>query len=198
MNAQEFRTRFMLQRPARHQGLAGAEHERQAAVLIPLWQPARAQSQANTGELELILIQRARHLKAHPGQISFPGGKRDHQDDSLIATALREATEEIALPARQVEVLGKLPVHHTITGFAITPVIALVTGPFNPVIDTREVAECFTVPWRFLLSPSNRHLKTFKRKGHSMELCFIPWQDKFIWGATAAMIVQLCRQMAVD
>ncbi|MGI2258290.1 CoA pyrophosphatase [Shewanella sp. GXUN23E] len=236
MNAQEFRTRFMVQRQAKHHGLAGAGHERQAAVLISLWQPPVGnnlppassrnlpqsnQSQlnmpqlntaqrgntlgnsvhsnfaySNSSELQLILTRRASHLNAHPGQISFPGGKRDQQDISLTATALREATEEIALPASQVEVLGKLPVHHTITGFAITPVIGLVSGPFEPVVDPGEVAECFTVPWRFLLNPANRHLKTFKRKGHAMELCFIPWQDKFIWGATAAMIDQLCRQMA--
>ncbi|WP_346429390.1 CoA pyrophosphatase [Shewanella corallii] len=191
MTAEEFKTRFLIQQPDSLAGVPARGNERQAAVLIPLWQrPDKAD-----GELELILTQRAGHLNAHPGQISFPGGKQDETDASMTATALREASEEIALPSSQVNILGQLPVHNTITGFAITPVVGLVTGPFTPTLDPGEVADCFSVPWSFLLDPVNRHLKTFKRRGKSMEICFIPWRDKFIWGATAAMIDQLCNQL---
>ncbi|WOT03666.1 CoA pyrophosphatase [Shewanella youngdeokensis] len=158
---------------------------RKAAVLIAL--------SINNGELELILTRRPQHLRAHPGQISFPGGKVEEFDLDLAATALREAHEEIGLSDSNVEVIGLLQDHKTFTGFDITPVVSIVKQPFTPQIDPGEVDELFTVPLSFLLKQSNRHTQYFSRNGVKFPMHFIGYKSYFIWGATAAIIDQLCR-----
>lgn len=161
---------------------------RQAAVLIAIHEI--------NNQLHVILTKRPTHLRAHPGQISFPGGKVEQADISYQATALREAQEEIGLLSTNVEVIGALPAHKTFTGFEITPFVATVKQSFVPVIDPGEVDEYFTVPLSFLLKRYHRHTQLYTRKGLQYPVHFIPYKQHFIWGATAAMIDLLCRHLS--
>ena len=163
---------------------------RQAAVLIPIIEIDQ--------QLHLVLTQRAMHLRHHPGQISFPGGKVEPNDVNAIHTALREAHEEIGLHAENVEVLGLFPPHKTFTGFEITPVVAFVKQHFELVIDPGEVADCFTVPLRFFIDRDNRHQVFHYRHGKRYHVHFMPFEDRFIWGVTAAIIDLLCRHVTLD
>ncbi|BDM64497.1 coenzyme A pyrophosphatase [Shewanella sp. NFH-SH190041] len=188
MQAEEFKTRFMLQQIQQPHRFPANGRERQAGVLLAL-QPTDA-------GLSVLLTQRTAHLAAHPNQISFPGGKFDQTDANLTVTALREAWEEICLPKQQVDVLGQLPAINTLTGFIITPVVGLIPATFRPQAAPGEVAQCLHVPFNFLLQPQHRLFQSFSRRGHQRNICFIPWQDRLIWGATAAIIDSLCRQLS--
>ncbi len=161
---------------------------RQAAVLIGLIERDK--------ELHLLLTQRPTHLRAHPGQISFPGGKVEQQDSSYTATALREAFEEIALPQHNVEILGQYPSFNTFTGFAITPVIGIVKQEFEPRLDPDEVDALFTIPLSYLLNPRHRMMKQFIRHGITHPVYFIPFKQYMIWGATAAILETFCSQIS--
>jgi 8-oxo-dGTP pyrophosphatase MutT (NUDIX family) len=154
-----------------------------AAVLVPIILRASGAT--------LLLTQRTAHLRDHAGQISFPGGRCEASDASPEATALREAAEEVGLAATQIEILGRLPEYHTITGFLITPIVALVTPPLNLKLDDFEVADVFEPPLEFLLDQKNhqRHQREFQ--GATREYWAMPWQDRYIWGATAGMLVSL-------
>ncbi|QYJ95622.1 CoA pyrophosphatase [Shewanella spartinae] len=187
MTLDEFKRRYALHQLPTDTGPQIHRTLRQAAVLVPLMEAS--------GELELLLTRRPTHLRAHPGQISFPGGKVEESDASYADTALREAFEEIALPRDNVEVLGQYPMFNTFTGFAIAPIIGVVREAFEPVLDPGEVDELFSVPLSFLLNPANRIQKQFSRRGVNYPVYFIPYGDYFIWGATAAMIDRLCRQI---
>lgn len=156
-----------------------------AAVLVPI-------ILRETGAT-LLLTQRTAHLRDHAGQISFPGGRCEASDVSPEATALREAAEEVGLIAEQIEILGRLPEYHTVTGFLITPVVALVTPPLNLKLDDFEVADVFEPPLEFLLDQKNhqRHQREFQ--GMTREFWAMPWQNRYIWGATAGMLVSLQR-----
>jgi 8-oxo-dGTP pyrophosphatase MutT (NUDIX family) len=152
---------------------------RPAAVLVPVI--ARP-------ELTLLFTRRADHLPAHAGQISFPGGKVEESDDGPIATALREAEEEIGLTATVIEPLGFLEPYRTGTGFCITPVIALIQPEFTLTLNSEEVAETFEVPLQFLMDPRNHqtHARTLdarKRRFYAMT-----YGERFIWGATAGIL----------
>ncbi|GGI87155.1 CoA pyrophosphatase [Shewanella gelidii] len=160
---------------------------RQAAVLIPVI--------AKPDGLHIGLTQRPMHMRAHPGQISFPGGKVESSDINEAATALREAEEEIGLSQQNVTVLGQFPSHNTFTGFEITPIVGMVKQPFEPVLDPGEVADYFTVPLSFLRQQHNRHRLNVSRKGQNFPVFFIPYQNRFIWGATAAIIDLFCRHI---
>lgn len=187
MKLAEFRLRYNLNTLPELELIQLDEELRQAAVLIALSEREQ--------ELELILTRRPNHLRAHPGQISFPGGKVEQSDASHQVTALREAEEEIGLLRSNVEVIGALPAHKTFTGFEITPFVGIVKQPFRPILDPGEVDEYFTVPLSFLLKRYNRHTERFKRRGLQYPVHFIPYQGYFIWGATAAMIDLLCRHL---
>lgn len=154
-----------------------------AAVLVPIILRASGAT--------LLLTQRTAHLRDHAGQISFPGGRCEASDASPEATALREAAEEVGLAATQIEILGRLPEYHTVTGFLITPIVALVTPPLNLKLDDFEVADVFEPPLEFLLDQKNhqRHQREFQ--GVTREYWAMPWQDRYIWGATAGMLVSL-------
>ena len=158
---------------------------RPAAVLVPivLRQP----------EPTLLLTRRTDHLHHHPGQVSFPGGRVEEQDGSPVETALRETEEEIRLRRQHIELLGCLPQYRTGTGFDVTPVVGLVTPPFELVPDEFEVAEVFEVPLSFLLDVNNHQLHRAEVRGHLREYYAMPYGDYFIWGATAGMIVSLQR-----
>lgn len=139
----------------------------------------------------VLLTQRTAHLKDHPGQISFPGGRVEEEDVSPTHTALREAQEEIGLAERHVEVLGFLPEYRTGTGFRITPVVALVEPLFALKIDDFEVAEAFEVPLAFLLDPANFQRHSLIYRGQQRHYFAVPYGERYIWGATAGMIASL-------
>jgi 8-oxo-dGTP pyrophosphatase MutT (NUDIX family) len=146
--------------------------------------------------LQLLLTQRSADLPDHPGQISFPGGRVDEGDASITAAALREATEEIGLPPDRVTVLGQLAHYETVSGFRVTPVVGWVEPPFEIRTDPVEVAEAFEVPLDFVLDPANRQ-RHFRMLGAlRRDYWAIPWRTRYIWGATAAMLLILERTLA--
>lgn len=136
----------------------------------------------------LVLTKRASHLRHHPGQIAFPGGRQDADDADLIATALREAAEEIGLPAACVDVLGTLPAHETVTGFLVTPVLALLPPTVNFVPEPGEVAEVFSAPFAHLTNPARFQIEKRRWRGVWRHYYVVPWGPYYIWGATARIL----------
>ena len=145
----------------------------------------------------LILTKRTSTLKHHPGQIAFPGGKVDDGDAGPVAAALREANEEIGLQADNVEVVATLPEHETVTGFSVTPVLALVK-PFDPVPEAGEVAEVFEVPLQHVLDAENYGIEGRRWRGRRRQYFTVPWGPYYIWGATARMLRALADRMNDD
>ena len=156
---------------------------REAAVLVPLVDREPG--------LTLLFTQRTAHLAAHAGQISFPGGGTEPEDATPTDTALRETHEEIGLAAHLVEVLGRLDTYMTGTGFRVTPVVGLIRPPFELTLDPFEVAEAFEVPLDFFLSPDNPKRMSRELQGIVRHFYSFPYRDRFIWGATAGMLVNL-------
>ena len=191
MTRDEFLLRFNLRQ------LAESQHNYQhhlplksAAVLIALVEP----EQADEG-LQVLLTKRASHLKHHPSQVSFPGGKVEQEDNSLIDTALREAFEEIGLNRDAVSVAGQLPPYQTISGFEVCPVIAIVSRSQDYKIDKNEVAEIFQVPLQHFLTTNDHHVFTASRNGKQHNVHFLPYKHYNIWGATAVMLKDLVSQL---
>jgi len=145
-----------------------------------------------------LLTQRTAHLKDHPGQISFPGGRCELADGSPADTALREADEEIGLSSAHIEIAGYLPEYLTSTGFRVTPVVAMITPPFELRLDAFEVEEAFEVPLSFLLDPANHQQHSLHYRGKLRHYYAMPYGDYFIWGATAGMIMSLYRALAAS
>ncbi len=160
-----------------------------AAVLFPIVLRDNGQT--------VLLTQRTAHLKDHAGQISFPGGRVEEEDQSPVHTALRETEEEIGLAREHVEVLGFLPEYRTGTGFRVTPVVALVKPPFELALDPFEVAEAFEVPLAFLLDPANHKRHSLHYRGALRHFYAMPYGDYFIWGATAGMIRSLTERLGL-
>jgi 8-oxo-dGTP pyrophosphatase MutT (NUDIX family) len=165
---------------------------REAAVLVPLVQ--------RNAQLNVLLTQRTDHLHDHAGQISFPGGRRDAQDQTLVGTALRETEEEIGLELQHIDVIGELPLYTTGTAYHVTPVVALITPGFTLKLDSFEVAEAFEVPLAFLMNPANHRLHEVQLASGRRNFLSMPYEADgklyFIWGATAAMIRNLYRFLA--
>lgn len=136
----------------------------------------------------VLLTQRTAHLRDHPGQVSFPGGRVEADDAGPAETALRETEEEIGLSRRHIEVVGYLPDYFTGTGFRVTPVVAWVRPPFSLQPDAIEVADVFEVPLDFLLDQDNHQRMAIHVAGLRRAFFTMPYQDRFIWGATAGMI----------
>lgn len=147
------------------------------------------------GEPHVILTKRASHLKHHPGQIAFPGGKQDDTDADVIAAALREAHEEVGLNPDMVEVLGTMPSHETVTNFAVTPVLARVTGEFTPVPEPGEVDEVFFVPMSHVSNPARFSVQGRRWRGMKRHYFTVPWGPYYIWGATARILRALAERM---
>lgn len=153
---------------------------RPAGVLVPVL--------AQGGTAQLFLTKRSSALKHHPGQIAFPGGKQEDGDADVAAAALREAHEEIGLAPENVEVLGLMPAHETVTGFYVTPVIGLVREPFIPVPELGEVEEVFDVPLNHVLSPDNFSIQSRRWRGSRRHYYTVPFGPYYIWGATARIL----------
>ena len=139
----------------------------------------------------ILLTQRTADLTDHPGQISFPGGRAESWDAGPVDTALREAHEEIGLAREHVEVLGSLPDYHTGTGYRVTPVVGLIAPPFALAADPSEVAEIFEVPLAFLMDGLNHQRLSVELPGGRRSFYAMPYQDYYIWGATAGMLRNL-------
>jgi 8-oxo-dGTP pyrophosphatase MutT (NUDIX family) len=144
---------------------------------------------------EVILTKRSSRLKHHPGQIAFPGGKIDAGDGGPIAAALREAQEEVGLPVAQVSILGTLPAHETVTGFAVTPVLGWIAGDFIPLPEAGEVEEAFAVPLAHLMTPANYRIEARHWRGQLRRFYVVPYGPYYIWGATARMLRALADRM---
>jgi 8-oxo-dGTP pyrophosphatase MutT (NUDIX family) len=161
---------------------------RDAAVLVAVQDTGRGP--------RLLLTKRASHLKHHPGQIAFPGGKLDPTDANPTAAALREAREEVGLLPASVTVLGVLPAHETVTGFAVSPILATITGAFTPVPEAGEVEEVFSVPLDFVTNPANFRIEARLWRGELRRYYAVPYGPYYIWGATARILRGLAERMA--
>ena len=167
---------------------------RRAAVLVPLVRRPEG--------LAVLLTRRTDHLNDHAGQVSFPGGRTDPEDVDAIATALREAREEVGLWPDEIEVIGVLPTYTTVTAYEVTPVVGLLDPPRELALDAFEVAEVFEVPLAFLMDPANHRRHAVEFQGIARQFLSMPWgadasgEPYFVWGATAAMLRNLYRFLA--
>jgi 8-oxo-dGTP pyrophosphatase MutT (NUDIX family) len=143
----------------------------------------------------VILTERPKTMRRHPGQISFPGGRIDPEDEDAIAAALREAEEEIALPRHRVEVIGAADLYRTVTGFEVTPIVGVVPPGLALEPQPGEVAAMFEAPLHYLLDPRHQVVRTAEWQGRERSYYEIEWEGRRIWGATAAMIVNLSRRL---
>ena len=173
-------------------GLFSAREPAAAAVLLALVQRADG--------LHVLLTLRTNHLRDHAGQISFPGGRSEPSDADAVATALREAEEEVGLPRAQVQVVGVLPAYTTVTSYVVTPVVAIVQPPLVLSLDAFEVAEAFEVPLHYLMTPAHHRRHLFSFDGGERQFLSIVWSGRgadgspreyYIWGATAAILRNL-------
>ncbi|CUH51495.1 CoA pyrophosphatase [Shimia marina] len=161
---------------------------RPAGVLVPI--------EIKAGIPQVILTKRSSHLKHHPGQIAFPGGKQDEADADVIAAALREAREEIGLPSENVEVLGTLPTHETVTSFLVTPVLGLVRDTFDVIPEPGEVEEVFTVPLSHVTDPARFSVQSRRWQGQRRHYYTVPFGPYYIWGATARILRGFAERVA--
>ena len=159
-----------------------------AAVLLPI---------ITRRDPTLLFTRRTAHLARHAGQVSFPGGRWNSNDSSLTATALRETQEETGIEETRVAVAGFLDAYETGTGFAILPVVALLDEGFSLHPDPEEVAEIFEVPMAFLLDPANCRKASREWRGKNRAFYTFAWRDHTIWGATAAILVNLREWLTV-
>ena len=161
---------------------------RPAAVLVPIVERPDGHT--------VLLTRRADHLHDHPGQVSFPGGRLDDSDCGPVAAALRETAEEIGLGRKYVELAGLLDGYETVTGYGVTPVVGFVRPGFSLSLDAFEVADAFEVPLAFFLDQASRRVHSRMHDGRRRYYYAFEYADRYIWGATAGMLVNLQRRMA--
>lgn len=178
-----FLSRFLLLRPQPRKITA---NQRQAAVLVPV---------VRRPQPGLLLTQRSARLRKHAGQVAFPGGAMDSSDASLIAAALREAQEEVAIPPQCVEVVGILPPVDSVSGFRVTPVVGIIPPdiPYRPCED--EVASVFEMPLAEALRLGRYHPLDVKRLEGERRVWLSWYQQYFVWGMTAGIIRELALQI---
>jgi len=191
MNKNEFLKRFQLSALTKsdtQQKLLNKPNSLiESAVLVALTE--------KNNQLNILFTKRAQHLKHHGGQISFPGGKVEPSDLSLTATALREAQEEINLHPNNVEVIGQLHPYQTITGFRITPIVAILKPDSAMTMDKNEVEEIFFVPIQHFFNENNNYSIDMQHKTGNHKVHFMPYKQHNIWGATAAIINDLSKHL---
>jgi 8-oxo-dGTP pyrophosphatase MutT (NUDIX family) len=185
------RLREALSRPAKESPLAGDLPELQARATVPA---AVLIAITDAPQPGVILTVRREHLRTHAGQIAFPGGRADPGEDSLSA-ALREAQEELGLDPAVAEPVGRLEDYRTVTGYLITPIVAVVPAALDLIPHEHEVADWFEAPLAFLLDRANQRQVTAVFGGRERRYWQIEWQGRRIWGATAAMLVNLSRRL---
>tara|TARA_R110001583_G_scaffold561_6_gene5004 strand:- start:6746 stop:7363 length:618 start_codon:yes stop_codon:yes gene_type:complete len=204
MNKSEFLFRFHLKQ--HNDSCHNYQHNaplRSAAVLIALFEDSNQQDNPQKNEqneyssngLQVLLTKRASHLKHHPSQISFPGGKVELTDTDLVHTALREAQEEIGLDPENVTVIGQLPSYEIISGYQVTPIVAIINSVQTFIKDKNEVDEIFQVPLQHFLQDKNHHIIDSYRHGRHHNVHFYPYRHYNIWGATAAMMKDLVNRI---
>ena len=160
----------------------------EASVLIPVLTFKK--------NLEILLTKRSTNLKNHPGQIAFPGGKKEKFDSSPIETALRETEEEVGLSQHLVEIIASLPTHKTATGFIIKPYIGIISQPFEETLRCGEVDEIFTVPFDHILNKENFSIQTRKWNGSQRQYYAVPYGPYYVWGATARILLNLSQALS--
>jgi len=181
----DFLSRFQLLRP---QANDATLNRRQAAVLIPI---------VRRPQPGLLLTRRSPHLRKHAGQVAFPGGAVDASDASLIAAALREAQEEVAIPPQAVDVIGVLPPVDSVTGFQVTPVVGIIPPDLRWRASEDEVAAVFEMPLAEALRLGRYHPLDIHRRGNSHRVWLSWYQHYFVWGMTAGIIRELALQVGL-
>lgn len=144
-------------------------------------------------DMTVLLTQRTANLAAHAGQISFPGGRIEDSDPDEVAAALRETREEVGIDPCHIQVVGRLDTYETRTGFRVTPVVGVLSPGFEIVPDPGEVADVFEVPLSFILDRANRRRHSLMRNGRLRHWYAFPYEHRYIWGATAGMLVNLAQ-----
>ncbi|PSW21120.1 CoA pyrophosphatase [Photobacterium sanctipauli] len=195
-NQQHILTRFLLAPQANYdhshqarirQHIAPNSKLKQAAVLIPLV--------PRNSAYHVVFTRRALHLKHHPGQVSFPGGRYENSDIDLIDTALRETREETGILCNRDNIIGQLPALPTVSGYLVTPYLAIISPEYKPVLDPNEVDELFEAPLDYILNPVNIRTQKFTISGSLHNIYSIPFSKYSIWGATAQMLKLLSKQL---
>lgn len=183
MTLDNFLARFQLLQPDNTLPLG---HQREAAVLVPIVRRPKP---------GLLLTQRSLTLRKHPGEVAFPGGSMDKSDTSLIATALRETYEEIAIPPDAVEVIGRLPSIDSVTGFRVTPIIGIISPDLPMQACQDEVAAIFEMPLEEALTTGRYHPLDIQRRNISRRVWLSWYENYFVWGMTASIIRALALQI---
>ena len=159
----------------------------EAAVLVPLVPRQEG--------VQVLLTQRTSHLSDHAGQISFPGGRVEADDRNRDDTALRETEEEIGLARGHVRLLGQLPDYEIPSGFRITPVVGWIEPPFDLKLDSFEVSAVFEAPLAHFLTPERYQRREYRFWGRHRHYMAIPYEGRYIWGATAGMLYSFARML---